>query len=98
MKKWAFVVIAFYFLLVAALFLPSALFFDLGLFPDSYDGRSAIHWTVFLWAGALVLGEGLLLWLSVDTTRRRLKPRSHILVSAVTAALFMAILTVGIVL
>jgi hypothetical protein len=98
MKKWAFVVIAFYFLLVAALFLPSALFFDLGLFPNSYDGGSAIHWTVFIWAGALVLGEGLLLWLSVDTTRRRLKPRSHILVSVVTAALFMAILTVGIVL
>jgi len=97
MKKWAFVVIAFYFLLVVALFLPSALLFDFGLFPNSYNGSSAIHWTVFIWAGALVLGEGLLLWLSVDTTRRRLTPRSHILVSVVTAALFMAILTVGIV-
>jgi hypothetical protein len=40
-----------------------------------------------------MLGEGLLLWLSVDTTQKKLKPRTHILVSALTTGMFLAILT-----
>jgi hypothetical protein len=62
-------------------------------FKEAYS--SGIPW---ICAGIVMLGAFLLLWLSVDTAQRRLKPRTHILVSALTTGLLMTILTVAIVL
>jgi hypothetical protein len=41
----------------------------------------------------LVCGQALLLFLRVDTSFKKLKPRAHILVSSAIAAFFLAILT-----
>ena len=60
-------------------------------FKEAYG--SVVPWAC---AGAVMLGAVLLLWLSVDTTKKRLKPRTHILISALTTGLFLSILTVAI--
>lgn len=97
MKKWGLVVTLFFTAVVVLLLVPAALFLvapssvSASDFADAY--RSSFIWVC---VGVVVLGEILLLWLRADTTQRRLKPRTHILVSVVTTALFVAILTFNI--
>jgi hypothetical protein len=100
MKKWGLVVTLFFIAAVVLLLVPTAVLLigsssslKASDFADAY--RSSFIWSC---VAVVVLGEILLLWLKVDTTRRRLKPRTHILVSAVTTALFVAILTFNIIL
>jgi len=99
MKKWGLAVTLFYSLLVLGLLVPATVI----LVVDPVSPLSAADWKEvyaswipWVCAGVVILGEILLLWLSVDTTQRRLKPRTHILVSALTTGLLMAILTVTI--
>jgi hypothetical protein len=98
MKKWGLVVTLFYGLVVLAFLVPAHVLIvsnspSAALIRDSYS--SWLPWTS---AGAVMLGAILLLWLSADTTQRRLKPRTHIIVSALTIGLFMAVLTIAIIL
>ena len=44
------------------------------------------EWMAWLWIGILAGGQALLLFLSVDGSWRKLKPRRHLLVSVATAA------------
>ncbi len=99
MRKWGIVVSAFYVVVLLLLVVPGTIFF--GFFPDIkslaqlYDAVTQAYafWFVWISAGMVVLGEILLLWLSVDTTKKRLRPRTHVLVSATTTALLVALLT-----
>jgi hypothetical protein len=43
-------------------------------------------------AAVPIAGEAILLFLRVDTTQKRLRPRTHVMVSAVTAGLFLGVL------
>jgi hypothetical protein len=99
MKKWGLVVTLFYGLIVIAFLVPVTLALGSRSFPNAvsfaefYSG--AVPW---ICAGTVMLGAVLLMWLSVDTTQKRLKPRTHILVSALITGLLTAILTVAVVL
>lgn len=62
--------------------------------PDTVAGWLEIYheWLVWLWIGILVGGEALLLFLSVETSRKKLRPRQHVLVSVLLIALLTALL------
>jgi len=99
MRKWGLVVTLFYGLIVIVFLVPVTLVLGSRSFPNAvsfaefYNG--AVPW---ICAVAVMLGAVLLLWLSVDTTQKRLEPRTHILVSALITGLLTAILTVAVVL
>ena len=97
MKKWGLVVTLFYLIIVLAVLVPLTVLISTS--SRASDLREAYtHWFTWTCVGVVVAGEILLLWLSADTTRRKLKPRRHILISALTAGLFLGILTVALVL
>ena len=97
MRKWGLVLALFYGILVLVFLVPAFMFLawndpvTVADFKEAY--ASVVPWAC---AGAVVLGAILLLWLSVDTTKKRLKPRTHILISALTTGLFLSILTMTI--
>ena len=101
MRKWGIVITIFYALVLVGLLSPGfwLLFFR---WPDAVELITEhanevfppYHsWLYLIWLGILVGGQALLLFLSVDTSQRRLKPRQHIAVSISTAALLFAMLT-----
>jgi hypothetical protein len=97
MRKWGILVSAFYGLILLCLILPGFIFFS-GLSHDSGSwGRDLTEALqipiVLLPLGIFILGEVLLLFVSVDTSFKRLKPRAHILVSCAVTAILMALLT-----
>lgn len=51
------------------------------------------EWLVWFCVVLVVSGQAILLFLSVDTTRQRISPRTHIAVSYITGAALMALLT-----
>jgi hypothetical protein len=98
MKKWGVIVSLFFAAVVLALLVPATFLFakaspSLSDFRDVYGA-----WVTWICAGSILAGQFLLLWLKVDTTRKRLKPRTHVLVSAITTGLFLSILTLSIIL
>jgi hypothetical protein len=97
MKKWGLVVTLFYGLIVVALLAPVTLILASDSFPSVAGFKEAYaSGAPWICAIVLMLGAALLLWLSADTTQKRLKPRTHILVSALMTGLLTAILTVAI--
>jgi hypothetical protein len=95
MRNWGIVVTAFYVLALMGLLVPGGLL--LATWPDIPDlldfyGNSLTSWLTWVWIVILVGGQALLLFLSVDTSRKKLKPRQHVLVSISTAALLFALL------
>ena len=93
MRRWGIVITAFYAVIVIVLLGPGLAFLTdrpLGEVSDFYTA-----WVLWLWVLFLVGGEALLLFLSVDTSHRRLRPRRHILYSVLTGALLYALLSAG---
>ena len=97
MRRWGAVITVFYALILVALLVPSGL-----LLVGDYSSAAAFHqglkeayafWGTWIAVGILVCGQALLLFLRVDTSFRRLKPRAHILVSTATTAFFLGLLT-----
>ena len=95
MRKWGIVISVFYavivgFLLVPAFFLiaggttdPLWKIFSTGLIEVLQE------WLAWILIAAVIVGQALLLFLSVDTTQKKLQPRTHIAISvAVTSMLF----------
>lgn len=96
MRKWGIAVTTFYLLVVVCLVLPGVhaitmkpIWSDLARF---YADLSQ-EWMAWLWVGILGGGQAMLLFLSVDTPHRKLKPRRHVLLSVATAAILIALLT-----
>ena len=91
MRNWGIVITLFYLIVVACLLLPGA-FVISG--ADWHDVIPAYKdWLTWLYIGILVSGQAILLFISVDSSRKKLKPRQHILVSVSTAALMFSLLT-----
>jgi hypothetical protein len=74
------------------------------LLIGDYSGRASFYsyvtdayanWIAWTFVAVLAASQALLLFLKVDTTRKRLKPRSHILVSSALTAFFLALLTLA---
>jgi hypothetical protein len=101
-RKWGIVISIFYALILLGLIVPGSLFIIGGDFSrwsgltrglrDSYT-----DWLFWVLAGAVLGGQMLLLFLSVDTSFKRLKPRVRILVSCAVASLLTALLSYAVV-
>lgn len=102
MRKWGVVISVFYAVILLALIIPGAVLIAEDHFPlfvdflhDVKDTYSA--WITWIVAAILIAGEAILLFLAVDTSQKRLRPRTHIAVSyTVTAALFALLIFSGI--
>lgn len=102
MRKWGVVISAFYALILLVLLLPVFVL----LAQSQYHGlpqflrdlaeayRAWETWVVF---AVLFSGQALLLFLSVDTTQRRLQPRAHIFLTCLVASILTAALTFAVV-
>jgi hypothetical protein len=97
MRKWGILISVFYALILLALIVPGAVFLLGGDFSkwsplvrgvqDTYK-----EWMYWIPAGALMASQALLLFLSVDISQKRFKPRAHILVSCAVAGILTALL------
>jgi hypothetical protein len=93
MRKWGVVVTLVYAAIVIGLLTPAFLLMGGVPWSDLRHGTPIYsQWPFWVFAGTFILGQATLLFLSVDTSHKRLKPRTHLLVSCVTAALFTAVL------
>jgi hypothetical protein len=98
MRKWGVVITALYALIVLGLIAPGAIFIiggDAAHWSGVKEGMQSLSTTGLIWAAiaAVVCGEAALLFLRVDTSWRRIKPRAHILVSCAVAGVLTALLT-----
>jgi hypothetical protein len=97
MRKWGIIVSIFYALIVLGLLVPGAvcLVGDHFLWPDLFGGvRNAYkEWLSWIPIAVVLSGQTLLLFLTVDTSQKRLKPRVHILISCTVTAMLFALLT-----
>lgn len=91
MRKWGVVVTSFYALALVGLFSPLA-FRLMGLRVTESWYR---QWGYWLFLAPFVGGEALLLLLTVDTSQRRLRPRTSLLLSVALSALLLALLTLA---
>jgi hypothetical protein len=98
MRKWGIVITALYALILLGLIVPGAVLIS-GFKPDHWaEFPSGIlelyqEWLFWIPAAVILAGQALLLFLSVDTSQKRLKPRSPILVSVTVGALLVALLS-----
>jgi hypothetical protein len=97
MKRWGIVITVFYAIIMVVLVVPGVLLFCLR-HPTAREFfdivLEAYHlWDLWIWLAILIGGQALLLFLSVDTSWRRLKPRQHVAVTAALAGLLTALLT-----
>jgi hypothetical protein len=97
MRKWGIVVTAFYVLILAFLLLPAFILLVGGEpSPLPHLGEAVVRdlgsWDTWALLLAVAAGQVLLLFLSVDTSRKRLKPRTHLLTTTILTGLFLTIL------
>lgn len=98
MRKWGTVISLFYALIVLGFLVPVAVILvneRSPLSPDFYQDLPGAYGEWMVWAPvAIVLsGQIILLFLSVDTSFKRLKPRAHLAVSVTVGAMLFALLT-----
>ena len=105
MKRWGIVITAFYVVAIVVMVVPGVMLYMRVPFEgslhlhvrDAFDMALdvCLFWGWWIWAVTLVSGQALLLFLSVDTSWRRLKPRQHVAVTTVLAGSLTALLTFG---
>lgn len=97
MRKWGLVVTACYALILLGFILPMAVAIVAPLLSASHLWQGIMEacnqWRVWIPLGVFLSGQALLLFLSVDTSFKRLNPRAHVLVSCTVSALLLAVLT-----
>lgn len=102
MRKWGILVSIFYALIVLVLIIPGAVFLmgDSPTLPRVIGAlrEASGEWLLWLPVLAVLAGQALLLFLSVDTSQKRLKPRAHILVSCTVTGMLLALLVTAAVL
>lgn len=103
MRKWGIVISVFYavivgFLLVPAFFLmaggindPIWKIFSTGLITVLQE------WLGWILIAAVLSGQALLLFLSVDTSRKKLKARTHIAISVAVSSMLFGLLTLAVI-
>jgi hypothetical protein len=98
MRRWGIVISVFYALILLGLIVPVAILFSGRGFENGAKFFGSVRETYQYWffwvpVGAILLSQAILLFLSVDTSQKRLKPRTHILVSVTVAAILTALLS-----
>jgi hypothetical protein len=103
MRKWGILISAFYALFLLGLVVPGAIFLARGDDFSSWRNSLSIlqeayhNWIMWLLIAAVLTSQALLLFLSVDKSHKRFKPRSHILVSCAVSAVLTALLTTAVI-
>jgi hypothetical protein len=104
MRKWGVLISVFYALIVLALLVPVSVFLIGSDYSASLSGflgglkDVSREWVVWVMVLVVLSGQGLLLFLSVDTSPKRLKPRAHVLVSVTVTAMLLALLAAAVIL
>jgi len=103
MRKWGIVISLFYALLVFGLLLPAGVIVAGDEHPLSgilLQDQFALYqeWLTWIPIVALLSGQAILLFLSVDTSFRKTRPRAHIAVSVIAGSMLFALLAVAVVL
>ena len=103
MRKWGILISIIYALIVLGLLVPIAVLLVGPSGPsdlrDFSQGILATYREWLVWVPIVIIlgGQALLLFLSVDTSQKRLKPRAHILLSCSVAAILTALLTFAVI-
>jgi hypothetical protein len=96
MKRWGLVLSVVYVLLIALLLGPAVRLLEGEHLHSLADVRGAYQQTgVTIVLAVLLIGEFSLLCVSIDRSRRRLKPRTSVLISAVITGLFTSTLSLA---
>lgn len=98
MRKWGILISVFYALIVLFLLLPVFILLSGESAILAGMGEAAGSWLIWLTVVVVLAGQALLLFLSVDTSQKRLKPRAHILVSVTITAMLLGLLATAVVL
>ena len=97
MRKWGVVISVFYALVVVALLVPAGMILagdDNSLHQIFVNDVLDVYgeWLAWVPMVAVVAGEAALLFLSIDTTFRRLKPRAHVASTITISSMLFALL------
>ncbi len=95
MRKWGIVISVFYAVIVVGLLAPAGLRLAMAGSDAPFFktlGDMYTEWLVWAAIVALIGGQAILLFLSVDTSQKRLKPRTHLAVSVVAGSMLFALL------
>jgi hypothetical protein len=97
MRKWGVVISLFYAAIVFCLLVPAAMMLagdprSLGTIFSSEMLSMFSEWLSWVPVVAVIAGQVVLLFLSVDTSFRKLRPRTHIAVSVAVASMLFALL------
>jgi len=94
MKKWGLVVTLLYAVIVLALLAPAMLLLATTPTPAFSDFMEFYReWWLWIVAGFFILCQFALLMLSVDSTQKRMRSRTPIVVSTLVTAILLAIIT-----
>jgi hypothetical protein len=96
MKRWSLAITAAYALILLAITMPAMVVLTHHSRPELSDFRQAYGvWEIWISIAILLFGQAVLLWLSADTTRRRLRPRTSVAMTAALAGFFLMVLTLA---
>jgi hypothetical protein len=102
MRKWGIVISVFYAAIVGFLLVPA--FFIIGgdkdpLWKIYSTGLIEVlqAWLSWILIGSVLAGQALLLFLSVDATQKKLKPRTHIAISVAVSSMLFGLLTLAVI-
>lgn len=104
MRRWGIVISVFYAVIVGFLLVP-AFFLIAGNIAEPVwktfaTGLTSVlqAWLGWILIAAVLAGQALLLFLSVDTTQKKLQPRTHIAISIAVASMLFGLLTLAVIL
>ncbi len=102
MRKWGIVISVFYAVIVLAILAPAMLPlagaggpFSKGFF-DTLGDLYAL-WLTWLPIFAVLSGQAILLFLSVDTSFKKLRPRAHVAVTTLVTSMLFALLAIAVI-
>jgi hypothetical protein len=100
-RRWSIVLSVFYAVIVVGLLIPGAVFWsgapENGGTAKFLDDLGEVYRERLVWVfiSMVVVSQVLLLFLSVDTSQKRLKPQAHIWVSCTVASALTALIVYG---
>ena len=103
MKRWGLLITSYYALVVLAMFWPLTWTAWLTAYDNRFSWDNYVRhlrdaygdWTFALPVATVFLGQFLLLFVTVDASKRRLKPHARLLLPAVLTGLFTAVIGFG---
>ena len=99
MKKWGLVVTLIYGVIVVGLLAPACFLLFAKSWPSASDFATFFRaWGLYVVAGVFILAQFALLGMSVDTTQRRMRSRTPVVISALVTGLFLMLVTAVVIL